>query len=809
MIRSHHVVLVIAVLATVASALAQQAADPYTEILSYQFGQPRTALAAIEAEIRAAKPDQLQAIESKLLSVLQSPAATRDAKDWVCRQLRQAGSEQSVPVLAPLLADKDLATVARLALQSIPGPKVDEALRDALGKLHGDLKAGVMQTLGARGDRQAVPLLAPLASDRDPVVAEMALYALGHIGGTDALRALEAAKVPDGLQRYRLHAILLCAERMASDGQTAQSAAVYHNVFQQSDDAVIKTAALRGMVVTDKAKVAPVVAAILKSDNPKLRQAAAQFVCELGGSELLRAVLSEFSSLPADTQQTILGLVADKAALPAVVAAAQSSEEATAVAGLEALGRVGDASSAALLLGVAATAAGQRQAAARRSLQVLRGGEVDQALIASVQGGEPSARAEAIRALAARDSAAAVPVLLKVAAGAEPALQAEAFGALGALADAKALPDLVKLLVEAKDDQQRGGAENALVAACRRITDKEAAAAAVLAGMSGPSVELRCALLRILARIPSAKALEALRAAVGDSRAGVKDTAVRGLADWPDAAAAGDLLNLARTASTQVHRILALRGLIRMAGLRDALPPDQRVKLLAEAITLATRPDEKKLALAALAEVDHPAALELAVRYLSEKEIEVEAATAVVALAKNIRKSNAEAAGAAVQKVLEVCQTPAARQLAESAMIVVDKMVNIASQGTASSPDDLDKDGGAGGDQAAIDGDAGTYWDEVDGKPLYRLVVTFKQPERIGAISIVGYEHHSYAPKDFEILCDGKVVKKVENAQYDANFLIVRLEEQTCRSVELRITGYYGNSPAIRELGIYRPTGNK
>ena len=55
-----------------------------------------------------------------------------------------------------------------------------------------------------------------------------------------------------------------------------------------------------------------------------------------------------------------------------------------------------------------------------------------------------------------------------------------------------------------------------------------------------------------------------------------------------------------------------------------------------------------------------------------------------------------------------------------------------------------------------------------------------------------GYGHHNYAPKDFEVLCDGRVVKKVENAQYDDNFLLLRLDEATCTSVDLKITGYHG-----------------
>jgi len=793
------------VLAVASGVVGQQPSDPYKEVPHYKFGQPRTAVTAIEAEIRAAKPDTLRAIEGKLLQILQSPEATRDAKAWVCRQLRQAGSERSVEALAPLLADKDLATEARFALQSIPAKKVDEALRAALGKLEGDLLAGVAQTVGVRGDRQAVPLLAPLASSKDPVVAEAALFALGHIGGSDALRAVQAAKVPASLKRYRWHALLLCAERIAAEGQAGEALAAYNTAYGESNDVIIKIAALRGIVLCDKAKAAVVATSALKSDQARLRAAAAKFLCELGGGETLGAVLADFSSMPVDTRVMVLSIVGDKAAVPAVLKAAQSGDPAVRVAALGALGRLGDASSVGLLLGVAGADKGEAQAAARKSLRELRAKEVDAALIAAAEQGRGGERIEAVQALAARGAVAAVPMLLKAAAGDDPQMQAESLGALAVLAEPDALPALVKVVVEAKTEPQRAAAEKAIVETCRRTENKDAAAGAVLAALPGPSLPVRCSLLRVLARIPCAKALGALRSAVNDREAAVSDAAIRGLAQWPNAAAAPDLLAIARSDKSATHKVLALRGVIRLAGPAGNLPAEQAVKTLADAMALAARAEEKKLALAALGEVKHAAAMDLALKCLSDQELEVEAATAVVKIAKHVRMTNADAAAAGLQKVLDVCKSPAARQMAEGVMVVLGGMVNIAPQGTATSPDDLEKDGGSGGDQAAIDGNPTTYWDEADGKKLYRFVVTFKQPEKIAAISIIGYEHHNYAPKDFEILCDGKVVKKVENAQYDNNFLVIRIDEVTCTSVELKITGYYGNSPAIRELGIYRP----
>ena len=109
---------------------AAEADDPFVAVRSYEQGQPRRALHRVESMIRSASAVQRREIETRLLALLQSPQATCDAKEWVCRQLRQVGTEQAIAVLVPLLADASLCTVARLALQSIPGEEVNQALRE-------------------------------------------------------------------------------------------------------------------------------------------------------------------------------------------------------------------------------------------------------------------------------------------------------------------------------------------------------------------------------------------------------------------------------------------------------------------------------------------------------------------------------------------------------------------------------------------------------------------------------------------------------------------------------------------------------
>ena len=96
-------------------------------------------------------------------------------------------------------------------------------------------------------------------------------------------------------------------------------------------------------------------------------------------------------------------------------------------------------------------------------------------------------------------------------------------------------------------------------------------------------------------------------------------------------------------------------------------PADETVRFIAAVRPLASSVDDKKLVLSTLAGVNSESALAAAVEYLSDKDVEVEAATAAVQIAKAVAGSNPSAAGTAITKILEVCRTPAARQLGEDA----------------------------------------------------------------------------------------------------------------------------------------------
>ncbi|MGC8989156.1 MAG: HEAT repeat domain-containing protein, partial [Verrucomicrobiia bacterium] len=90
-----------------------------------------------------------------LVAVLKSDASQKEKAD-ACRELAVIGNKDALDVLIPLLADEKLSHMARYALETMPDPEVNPALRNALPQLKGRQLCGTIHTLGVRRDTEAV-----------------------------------------------------------------------------------------------------------------------------------------------------------------------------------------------------------------------------------------------------------------------------------------------------------------------------------------------------------------------------------------------------------------------------------------------------------------------------------------------------------------------------------------------------------------------------------------------------------------------------------------------------------------------------
>jgi HEAT repeat protein len=223
----------------------------FDALKTYDWGTDRNTLKAIDEAIVATHGNAAarKKLEIRLAAVLKT-GASRSAKDFVCRQLRTIGTAASVPALAGLLTDKDLSHMARYALERIPEPAAAQVMREALPKVKGTLKVGIIGSLGARRDTASVQALVVLFNDADPAVASAAARALGNIGTSEAGTALGAfvGKAPEKVKPAAVDACLVCAERLLAGGKKAEATLLYKPLTSPQQPKHVRLAATRGLL---------------------------------------------------------------------------------------------------------------------------------------------------------------------------------------------------------------------------------------------------------------------------------------------------------------------------------------------------------------------------------------------------------------------------------------------------------------------------------------------------------------------------------------------------------------------------------
>lgn len=216
---------------------------------SYDWGTDYAAIKPIEEAVVSTHGDApaRQSLEEKLAGVL-TTGASRAAKDYVCRQLRIIGTATSVPAIAQWLSDKELAHMARYALESNPAPEVGAALREALSKVDGELQIGIISSLGDRRDNASVEPLAELLNGSDVSVARAAATALGDIRTSEASQALlKCTSADPAVVSAVTDASLCCAESLLAAGNKAAALSIYKK-YASAEQKHVQLAAKRGML---------------------------------------------------------------------------------------------------------------------------------------------------------------------------------------------------------------------------------------------------------------------------------------------------------------------------------------------------------------------------------------------------------------------------------------------------------------------------------------------------------------------------------------------------------------------------------
>ena len=653
-------VTIIAVLLVPAgnSAEAMTVDEALANLRNYKFGQDNETLNTIRnAATQSFDNHSVRAhLADGLTEILESDAAY-DAKQFACRQLALIGSERHIPALARHLTDEKLSHIALYALVHISGPQVDKALLEALENANGRAGTGIITALGERSAVIAVDKLTELLDSADKDAASESARALGRIATDRAAKTLEKAFAGEtGADPIVVaDAFLICADRVLARGDKDLAVAIYRKVYTSHSKNFIRATALKGLADSLNDQALPFVIESLGGEDGKLRTMAAQLARQMPGNQVTITLAGSLPKPPPKSQLlllTALGLRGDKAALSAVQNACGSTDSEVRIAALEALSKLGNAGSVPLLVEHAVSGSSAEQIAARTSLKMLRGKEINNAMTDHLKKSDSRAQVVIIDALTERNAAEATPALLVAAESDNRQVRQACFKALSELADKNEIPALVDLLVrtDSKDNKQAG---KALVLVAHRCSTEQQASWNIVAKLGDiRSTDKRSALLQTLGDLGDNSALPVLRKSLSDADQDVRYATITALSKWPDAKPMPDLLKVARTSENNIHRILALRGYINLTAASGQLPPDQKLQCCKRAMRIATNDAEKKKILAVVSGVKTADSLSFAVSHLSTPALKEEAALAALTIVKAIYPQDGRAAVTAMKRVL-------------------------------------------------------------------------------------------------------------------------------------------------------------
>jgi len=401
------------------------------------------------------------------VSVLKSDSASLEEKFTALRKISIHGGAKEVPAVAPLLLDEQFSHMARYALEPMQCPEAGAALRAALGKAEGKMKAGLVHSLGMRKDQQAFAAIVPLLKSSDADVAQAAARALARINPEKAVQPLQDTVKQAGLPPRTLwalcDALMLCAESTGNSD-------ICDNLRDAPPNVV--AGAFRGAVLyRDKEGLELLAEQLQKGDEVKFN-AGLRAAREMpAGDDVDKVLASLLPKLPADRKVRLmqaLGERGNSAAGAALLAEATEGETDVRVAALEALTQIGYKPTVDLLVQLALAEDAELAETARDCLAYFPGKAGDAALKKMLGSERAEVRRTAVEMVGAGGLAEPVAPLMKAAKDPDETVRLAAYKGLQDAAGAEEVPGLLAALEAAGSNSERQAVEKALQAVTGR-----------------------------------------------------------------------------------------------------------------------------------------------------------------------------------------------------------------------------------------------------------------------------------------------------------------------------------------------------
>ena len=587
-----------------------------------------------------------------LMEIIQSDDSSDVDRANAFEEIGNVAGDELLPPLAAYLSDEQWSHYARFAFQKMEGEKVTATLLDSLGQLQGDLRLGVIETIGRRGDPTAISALVELLNDSDDEVSAGAAAALGSIGTADAATALGKALAAEESSERRealASALLIAGQRLVKAGDSANAIQVFDGLRTADVPSPYRIGATENAILARGADGVELMVEQLADTDQDAFQTGLSVARVLPGDQATQGVTNSLASASSPNRRVLLILALrdrqDKQALSAVVKQLGSDSSAVQLAAIDATGVLGDASAVTALLSIAND---DNADAILNALVAIQDADADEALLKAAT--PPNTASLAVKALGLRRVAEAAPLLFRISKADQAEIREEAIVALGMTVSQDRFLDLFDLLKSTDSEDRKEAIKKAIHAAVFRSTDPDACSEALGSMIPDSRGEDRDFLFEQIRTAGGEKAVTLMQQFATGTDIGLQDASTKTLGRWLSADAGPVLLEVAQGNGRFANR--ALGGYIRIFR-QFELPEDERVAMAEQALQVAGRPNERNAAIDAITRFPCVGSFELALDQLDVQGSEENAAKAILTIGRTVLQLDPKTGKAGLHQLID------------------------------------------------------------------------------------------------------------------------------------------------------------
>lgn len=579
-------------------------------------------------------------------------------KDFFMKQLQQFGGIKSAEAMKIYLSSKELCSPALAVISSVGGKTADDILSEALKNKDLPCAAEVMNTLALMNSQAAVNEYITWASANDINIKASALNALAQSGSKLAYPVLLTA-AKDVSYRWdatgSAASLLRYAKVVGMNGDVKIADKICKLIMSNCDDKNSiqnKTVALDTYVFFHGIKAMPEIINAAAHSDGKYRSAAINMSLGIPGTEVVKMWIAYFpKAIPEAKPEIIymLGIRADKMALPLITASLSSTDRNVRIEAASSLVKLnGGKSIPALTDYMMKFDSDSDQYAAKSAFKTVCGNNNISQLVPVLKSGSEASRISTIELLAWNKEEEYFQDVLPLTSSADEPVKEAAIKALANLAGPSDQTKLIELLSKTDNPDYLNDIRTAIGVAAGKIADPEKRSTVVLKALDGNIQKER--IIPVLAMTGGREALKKLMKEFEIGNADIRDVCFKTLSEWKNFSASSLLYEICASGN-KTFEGPAFEAYIRQIKSAD-LPDEQKLLLFRKIMPFALSTDRKIEILNEIGKLKTYQALYFVANYLDDSTTSATAARSAMNIALPTVDSKAGMYGELVKEIL-------------------------------------------------------------------------------------------------------------------------------------------------------------